>query len=412
MARKEQRFASAYAREQAARRERERAERRENEKLDQEAREYHAEQARREAREAATNAQNWLCSRAFLRQISTLDPQSSVSSTDQYAKSDLVFGYFRAALLFWQLSQHRNSAYEAKNISAAAAPFLPSALAKPRGVGTATWTLVEAIRVAKPVSSDGRYLTSIVDSAAVMAKLPSANTAQGTTLAEAERAALEKRTTDSEQPLWPNRVPPRFDDAWRRIRHALVERDEGWQVWIDWYERRLRGGYCDDRVERAYVVPDDIWAQGALAVNAHIAAALVALNRPLMPFDPKDVSEAILEAHSRTLQLQRLIGELSKKGHNKPPELIDFDPKKIDALQSDLDKLRQRLPQRSDRTLVAGIFYRLRRVGKVAAAGAVGGAAGVLGKKLGEEILPTVWDTVLYLIDTISALGFYILSVL
>ena len=54
--------------------------------------------------------------------------------------------------------------------------------------------------------------------------------------------------------LWPGRDPPQFiGEQWETLKEALRHADEGWDVWIDWYEARLDGRVRSQEVELAYV---------------------------------------------------------------------------------------------------------------------------------------------------------------
>ncbi len=54
--------------------------------------------------------------------------------------------------------------------------------------------------------------------------------------------------------LWPGGDPPGvFREQWNNLKEALRFADEGWDVWIDWYEARLDGRLRSQEVELAYV---------------------------------------------------------------------------------------------------------------------------------------------------------------
>jgi hypothetical protein len=54
--------------------------------------------------------------------------------------------------------------------------------------------------------------------------------------------------------LWPGRDPPPFINAqWGALKEALRFANEGWDVWIDWYEARLDGRLRPQEVELSYV---------------------------------------------------------------------------------------------------------------------------------------------------------------
>jgi hypothetical protein len=75
--------------------------------------------------------------------------------------------------------------------------------------------------------------------------------------------------------LWPT-VPDWAFDAWAQLEHALIEPREGWEVWTDWYEARLKAGHADPVLEVARVtVPIETWNEGAKPVNGQIKQWLV-----------------------------------------------------------------------------------------------------------------------------------------
>jgi hypothetical protein len=75
-------------------------------------------------------------------------------------------------------------------------------------------------------------------------------------------------------PLWPRGAPEWATAAWPQLRAALpVEQD--WQVWIDWYEERLKGGSRGEEYELVFAsVPQEEWDKGPAAANAWIKAHL------------------------------------------------------------------------------------------------------------------------------------------
>ncbi len=73
-------------------------------------------------------------------------------------------------------------------------------------------------------------------------------------------------------PLWPGRVPSTIDGTWRLLKRLLLLADEDWEVWVRWYEDCLAGrpslGEAFDIA--VATLPDELWEQGAAAVNARI----------------------------------------------------------------------------------------------------------------------------------------------
>lgn len=85
--------------------------------------------------------------------------------------------------------------------------------------------------------------------------------------------------------LWPDGSSEWLQTAWDALKSHLLAADEGWEVWTDWYEARLRGDPFDPDLERARVLIDEaIWQQGPKAVNAEIARLIAAHRaKPEMP---------------------------------------------------------------------------------------------------------------------------------
>ncbi|MFZ1963045.1 MAG: toll/interleukin-1 receptor domain-containing protein [Roseiarcus sp.] len=79
-------------------------------------------------------------------------------------------------------------------------------------------------------------------------------------------------------PLWLPDVPDWTREAWAILRSNLP-RDQDWDVWIDWYEDRLRGGSRGECYEFVFAsVPRDVWDNSPAAANAWIKEHL-----PLSP---------------------------------------------------------------------------------------------------------------------------------
>jgi hypothetical protein len=78
--------------------------------------------------------------------------------------------------------------------------------------------------------------------------------------------------------LWIVPAPDYARDEWRNLSARLLQRvDENWKFWIDWYEAMLAGpGGLSESSETARVsLPNDLWEQGPMAANAHIASLAV-----------------------------------------------------------------------------------------------------------------------------------------
>jgi len=89
----------------------------------------------------------------------------------------------------------------------------------------------------------------------------------------------------SDAPLWSRGGTELADKAWTG-RKAALSRSGDWDVWIDWYEERLRGGSRGEAYELVFAsVPLDVWEKGAAAANAWIKAHLPKAAGPARPAD-------------------------------------------------------------------------------------------------------------------------------
>jgi hypothetical protein len=75
-------------------------------------------------------------------------------------------------------------------------------------------------------------------------------------------------------PLWPEGEPAAVGKAWASLKAHLLAADEGWEVWTDWYDARLRGDPVDVELETKRVILPKRWNDGPAAVNAEIKAII------------------------------------------------------------------------------------------------------------------------------------------
>ena len=72
-------------------------------------------------------------------------------------------------------------------------------------------------------------------------------------------------------PLWPIVMPSSVVFAWDRLKGILLPVEQGWEVWIDWYEDRLFGKIPLPELEVTCVtLSRSLWRRGPKAVNAEI----------------------------------------------------------------------------------------------------------------------------------------------
>ncbi len=92
--------------------------------------------------------------------------------------------------------------------------------------------------------------------------------------ADAKAVGRGSASAIADMPLWSNSRPPWAEKAWADFRTALPD-DENWEVWIDWYEDRLRGGSRGEAYELVFAsVPLEVWEKGPAAANAWIKVHL------------------------------------------------------------------------------------------------------------------------------------------
>ncbi len=80
--------------------------------------------------------------------------------------------------------------------------------------------------------------------------------------------------TLADLPLRSESPPDWRKNDWESLKAALPS-DEDWNVWIEWYEERLRGGSRGEAYELVFAsAPQEVWDQGPAAANAWIRAHL------------------------------------------------------------------------------------------------------------------------------------------
>jgi len=107
----------------------------------------------------------------------------------------------------------------------------------------------------------------------------------------------------SDQPLWPSGAPKWVSAAWTNLKAALPA-EQDWDVWIDWYEERLRGGSRGEAYEVVFAsVPLDVWDKGPAAANAwireHLPSPAVDEQRSASAINDKESLEAWLRGQTR-----------------------------------------------------------------------------------------------------------------
>ena len=99
----------------------------------------------------------------------------------------------------------------------------------------------------------------------------------------------------SDLPLWSHGQPDWARIAWASLREALPD-GEDWEVWINWYEDRLRGGARGEAYELVFAsVPLEVWNQGPAVANAWVRAHLPPRGAELLETEIEIKDQELLE---------------------------------------------------------------------------------------------------------------------
>jgi hypothetical protein len=196
-------------------------------------------------------------------------------------RSNVVLPCFRATVIPWVGAKYptRDAQLHAGN------PADGARAARTTLLGTAAGNTV----VNAASSAAAAYSTSTRNAAleAISAITHSASASSGyfthiINAANFDAAAIDNGKTDeqrrqlaariSDRPLWPDRVPTTIASAWNLLKKQLLAANEDWEVWIEWYEDRLRGrASIDSDIDLAYIAPrNQQWKDGPKVVNAEV----------------------------------------------------------------------------------------------------------------------------------------------
>jgi hypothetical protein len=167
-------------------------------------------------------------------------------------------------------------------------------------------------------------------------------------------------------PLRADSEPERIGNYWKLLQDALPRKDD-WQVWIDWYNRRLEGVSDPEDIELIFAtVPDKEREAGPAAANKWIKERLEELRKKesppeiprqgpgphveidaetgaIVPAKPESLDAegnnlARLNAHHP--RIVRLAGELlANLGQNEHPELFAAAKSYFDNVNRDLNQI-------------------------------------------------------------------------
>ena len=228
-----------------------------------------------------------IAARAALRTLPLSMRRPSGSEERQLAI--WISALFRASASAWCRAKYPSRADElVGNASAAAAAVVAHAAvaaacraaANAAAASTDADTRVAAV-LAVARSTDAVYntveyglrnaaLTPAAAAAADASPKQAASEVWQTISTDAEIILASEVSVAIDSPVWPNEVPGWASAEWATLQAILPPRED-WDVWIDWYEDRLRGGSRGEAYELVFAsVPADVWAEGPAAANAWI----------------------------------------------------------------------------------------------------------------------------------------------
>jgi hypothetical protein len=200
-----------------------------------------------------------LATRAALRVLPLL-----ATDTDRIGdanKSKFALSVFHALAVAWVRTKfstwvdRKLSVAAARNVSAFAEP---SALA-PRLVGNAAAEAAFAAGSVSPRVAARRASVSVTKAAGAIAAVSrdralAAIVERANSLDKADIVPGVRPDLLGQVELWSGRDPPALiGQQWETLKEHLQFANEGWDVWIDWYEARLDGRIRSREVELAYV---------------------------------------------------------------------------------------------------------------------------------------------------------------
>ncbi|MGO9771291.1 MAG: hypothetical protein ACLPSW_17410 [Roseiarcus sp.] len=200
-----------------------------------------------------------LATRAALRVLPLL-----VNDRDRLgdaAKSKFVLAIFRALAVAWARTQYPSVVERQWSVAAArdVSTYSPGSGPAARSVGSAATEAAFASGSAEPrvaVSRASRAVIQVKEAVRAAARDDASEViiehANSGDISDIVPGVRPDQIAQIE--LWPGRDPPPFiGEQWEALKEGLRFANEGWDVWIDWYEARLDGRLRSQEVELAYV---------------------------------------------------------------------------------------------------------------------------------------------------------------
>ena len=289
------------------------------------------------------------------------------------AKDSLML--FRATVIAWAARSFPacNMAAAAKAANAASTANLPNNAAKVANAANLAVYAANAAAYAAyaAYAAAAAYVTANVARAAADASVWTTISHDYNWLESAGDGDASRRLT--QVVLWPAKEVAGWSAAWDSAAKRLRQLDQGYDVWIDWYERRIKGydeafdipGDKDRTEDKAILrrladaTDKDFWGKGATHVNTTLQRWIdEARERVALPdfeiFSARISAGAVPdfgtnEAIDRRADLERKIAALNDEliglepapapiGHNRPP--LDLDGADIEDIPAIVREIR------------------------------------------------------------------------
>ena len=134
--------------------------------------------------------------------------------------------------------------------------------------------------------------------------------------------------------LWPDGMSIWAGRKWVDLKYKLSH-DEGWHVWIDWYEARLTGRSSNEALEFARVtIPEEDWEQGPAHVNAIIVKMIEAQPDPLVAaltqsLEEVDAVRQLIDLSQYTSQIRNALPDDTPRALGVTKDMLEATMKTI-----------------------------------------------------------------------------------
>ena len=288
-----------------------------------------------QSREAAVA----IAARAALRVLPQALPQDKSSDSGTRRLAELTSAAFRATALARVAAKYSTRASELRAARAAAHADATDAKAyyayATAAAAYATDTASVAIIDAAAFATDAEAAAAATFAAATATAAADAVVYATALWSEVavDASSVERRGASAivDAPLWSRSPPESATDAWAALKSDLPK-GQDWEVWIDWYEARLRGGSRGEAVELVFAtVPPEVWDEGPAAANAWIKARLP---------QPK---EDDLAQRPALFSFRLADGRIAVAPHSATPEHRAFTQTLLDESRRKAAETRERL---------------------------------------------------------------------